>query len=151
MRVEVRLIGHGTPEYDEVLALRLRILRTPLGLDFTPEQIAAEAADLHVAAYRSGKLVGCLLLSPQPGRMLLMRQVAVEPEVQGHGIGSAMVAFSEHLAIERGFSRIELHARETAVPFYLKLGYEVCSEPYIEVTLPHRTMRRACSAPTEAP
>jgi predicted GNAT family N-acyltransferase len=142
MSVEVCLIVHGTPEYAEMLALRRRILRTPLGLDFTPEQIAAEATDLHVVAYLSVRLVGCLVLTPEAGQTLHMRQVAVDSGVQGQGIGSALVAYAEHLAIERRYTRIELHARETAVPFYLKLGYEVCSEPYIEVTLPHRTMQR---------
>jgi len=35
-----------------------------------------------------------------------------------------------------------LHARETAVSFYTELGYEVFGEPFVEVTVPHRKMRK---------
>jgi hypothetical protein len=36
----VTTITFGTPEYDEAVALRYEILRRPLGLHFTPEQLA---------------------------------------------------------------------------------------------------------------
>jgi ribosomal protein S18 acetylase RimI-like enzyme len=140
MTLEVRLIAHGSPDYAEMVTLRRRILRAPLGLDFTPEQLAAERDDLLVGAYEDGQLVGCLLMTPHGERALHMRQVAVDADRQGGGIGRELVRFAEQLALERGYTEIELHARETAVAFYLKLGYEVTGEPYIEVTLPHRTM-----------
>ena len=36
-----------------------------------------------------------------------------------------------------------LHARQTAVPFYERLGYETYGEPFVEVTIPHIAMRMA--------
>jgi predicted GNAT family N-acyltransferase len=36
-----------------------------------------------------------------------------------------------------------LHARATAVPFYLRLGYTVVGEPFEEVGIPHRGMEKA--------
>ena len=35
-------VEFATPEYDETIALRYKILREPLGLEFTEEQLAAE-------------------------------------------------------------------------------------------------------------
>jgi predicted GNAT family N-acyltransferase len=35
-----------------------------------------------------------------------------------------------------------LHAREAAVPFYLKLGYALAGEPFEEVGIPHRAMEK---------
>ena len=35
-----------------------------------------------------------------------------------------------------------LHAREAAVPFYERLGYLSEGEPFDEVGLPHRAMRK---------
>ena len=142
MKPTIRLIEHGTADYDAMIALRRRILRAPLGLDFTPEQLAAERTDLLVAAFLDDQLIGCLVLTPKPDETLHMRQVAVTEEMQGRGIGRAMVAVSERLAAERGCREIVLHARETAVPFYLQLGYEIISDRYIEVTLPHLTMHK---------
>jgi predicted GNAT family N-acyltransferase len=51
-----------------------------------------------------------------------------------------MVKFSEQYAQEHGYSKIYMHARETAVGFYLKLGYEIEGEPFEEVTIAHRSM-----------
>ena len=51
-----------------------------------------------------------------------------------------MVRFSEELAIDKGFDKMVLSARDTAVSFYLRLGYELVGEPFEEVTIPHRKM-----------
>ncbi len=54
-----------------------------------------------------------------------MRFVAVAPERQSQGIGKLMTEEFEAEAVRRGLKRVYLHARGTAVPFYIKLGYEV--------------------------
>lgn len=140
---QVRLVEHGSEEYEATIRLRDRVLRAPLGLSFTPEQLAAEAADLHLACFLDGDLAGCLVLTPKDGETVKMRQVAVSPALQGRGIGRALVEASEAVARERGWREMTLHARQTAVPFYLVLGYEVVGEPFEEVTVPHRAMRKA--------
>ncbi len=104
--------------------------------------MATECSDLHIAMLVTGALAGCLVLHPLTGGVIKMRQVAVDSIFQGQGIGQAMVEYAEIVAIERGFTRMELSARETSVGFYLKLGYETLGEPYEEVTLPHRKMAK---------
>ena len=42
----------------------------------------------------------------------------------------------------RGYSRIYLHARHYAVPFYEGLGYKLFGEEFIEKTLVHRHMEK---------
>ncbi|MCC7439274.1 MAG: GNAT family N-acetyltransferase [Armatimonadetes bacterium] len=138
----IRQIQHGTAEYEETVALRDDILRRPLGLTFTPESLAGEASEIHIACYSSNQLVGCLILAPLGNGELKMRQVAVADLAQGQGIGKAMVEFSENFARNNGFSSISMHARETAVPFYLKLGYEVIGERFEEVSIPHFKMTK---------
>jgi predicted GNAT family N-acyltransferase len=127
--------------------LRLRVLREPLGLGFTEEQLTAEAADLHLAAFAGTKLVGCMVLSPVTGVEWKMRQVAVELALQGHSIGSRLVAFAEQVAVEHGCEEMTLHARATAVSFYLRLGYHVIGAPFEEVTLPHVSMMKRIAPP----
>ena len=51
--------------------------------------------------------------------------------------------FSEEFARTHGFTFMVLNARETAVPFYLKLNYAIVGEPFEEVTIPHRRMMKA--------
>jgi predicted GNAT family N-acyltransferase len=138
--MELRRIQHNTPEYARVVALRRRVLRAPLGLDYTPEQLAAESDDIHLAGFDGETPVACLILTPASTAEYKMRQVAVAPERQGEGLGSSLVAYSEAVVRAAGGRQITLHARESAVPFYLRAGYEAVGEPFEEVTLPHRKM-----------
>jgi predicted GNAT family N-acyltransferase len=142
MEISLQRIAHGSAEYEAAVALRYRILRQPLGLDFSPEQLAAEAADIHLAAFAEERLIGCLLLTAVSNEEVKMRQVAVEESFRGQGIGSRLVAFAEQVAREHGYRTMSLHAREEAVPFYLRLGYETVGDPFIEITIPHREMRK---------
>lgn len=137
------MVEHGSDDYKQTVELRRRILRTPLGLDFTWEELASEAEDIHLAAFRDGVLVACLVLTLVGDETVKMRQVAVDSELQGTGIGSELVRRSEVVARDDGFSEMVLHARDTAVPFYLRLGYEVVGEPFEEVSIPHLAMRKS--------
>jgi ribosomal protein S18 acetylase RimI-like enzyme len=71
---------------------------------------------------------------------MTMRQVAVAPGMQGQGIGRKLVEYAEEFARDGGFDLMLLHARETAVPFYEKLGYRRLGQRFEEVTLPHWAM-----------
>lgn len=130
----------GSTEYQQELELRRRILREPLGLTFTPEDLAKEESDYHIVALQEDRVVGCLLLKPLSSKIVKIRQVAVDTSLQKSGIGRSLVAFCETFAFERGYSRVELSARSNAVPFYEKLGYLSFGEPFIEVTIPHQKM-----------
>ncbi len=136
-------VPHQSPLYRDCVTLRLAVLRTPLGLSFTEEELARESSSFHLACLEKGRLVGCLVLVPLADGVIKMRQVAVSPEVQGGGIGRMLVEFSEELSRSRGFTEMTLHARTTAVPFYERLGYETVGEEFEEVTVPHWAMRKA--------
>ena len=125
-----------------MVALRRRVLREPLGLDFTPEQLSAETEDIHLAAFEGEAPIACLILTRASAEEYKMRQVAVAPERQGEGIGHRMVEYCERVARDAGCRHITLHARETVVPFYLRAGYEAVGEIFEEVTLPHRKMHK---------
>jgi predicted GNAT family N-acyltransferase len=143
-------ITFGTPEYDEAVALRYEVLRKPLGLDFLPEQLAEEWSDIHLAGFHSdGRLIAILLLTPLDSETVKMRQVAVSPELQGKGLGARLVEASESLALRYNFQTMSLHARETAVPFYLRLGYQIIGERFEEVTIPHFKMVKKLVSPDQ--
>lgn len=142
MPLEFRQVPHRSRDWEAAVELRRAVLRLPLGLDFTPEELDAEAEDLHLVGKDGEQVVACLVLQPLDAQTIKMRQVAVSPERQGEGIGAQLVEFSETVAQINGFNEIKLNARANVVPFYLKLGYEVYGEPFEEVTIPHRAMRK---------
>lgn len=141
--MQIFRIEFGTPEYDEAVHLRYEVLRRPLGLEFTPEQLAAEYNDVHLAVYDpTGRLIAYLCLTPLGAGAIKMRQVAVASDWQGKGVGQKLVAASEELAKHLKFKKMTLHARETAVPFYLKMGYHTAGDRFEEVTIPHYKMEK---------
>ena len=142
MNVEIKHIAFGGAEHKKEIDLRYKVLRQPLGLNYTQEQLDAEKDEFHFAAFEGDKLVGCLLIKTIGKDEIKMRQVAVDESYQGKGIGKALVLYSEKYAAENGFSLITLHARKTAVPFYKKLGYKIVGDEFIEVTLPHFKMNK---------
>lgn len=135
-------IEFGTPECDQALRLRDLVLRKPLGMSFEPNDIAKEYDSYHLACYHvdTHEMVATLILKPISKGIVKMRQVAVAPNLQSLGIGSLLVQASENFAKDKGFSKIELHARDTAVPFYLKAGYTKEGDVFKEVGIDHYFM-----------
>ena len=142
MTLRLQWIEHLSPAYALAVALRRDILRKPLGLEFTEAQLASESTSYHLTAWEEDVLLGTLLLTPMESGSIQMRQVAVDDRKQGLGIGRLMVVESEAEAARRGFSRIMLHARDSAVPFYEKLGYEPVGGEFMEVGVRHQEMQK---------
>jgi predicted GNAT family N-acyltransferase len=138
----IREIAPGSREYEEGKTLRQRVLRDPLGITLSDAELAEEATARHLGAFEGARLVGYLVLYDQGNGSVRMRQVAVDFDRQRSGIGKALVRRSEELARASGYRTMLLHARDVAVPFYLALGYEIFDEPFVEVTIPHRKMKK---------
>jgi ribosomal protein S18 acetylase RimI-like enzyme len=138
----LKIIDHGSKEYQQMVALRNEILRRPLGLSFSPEELEKEKNEILIGAFEEDKMLGCcMLVSEEPGTVRL-RQMAVLNNLQGKGIGRALMQFAENIARDRGYKKITMHARKTAIGFYEKLGYKVKGEQFEEVTIPHFLMEK---------
>lgn len=138
----LKIIDHGSREYQQMVQLRTDILRRPLGLIFTPEELEREKTEILIGAFEEEKMLGCcMLVQEEPGSVRL-RQMAVLNNLQGKGIGRALMQFAENIARDRGFKKITMHARKSAIGFYEKLGYRVFGEEFEEVTIPHCVMEK---------
>ncbi len=124
------------------LDLRWRVLRAPLGHPRDSTRFPFEAESLHLLALDGAEVVGCILFHPEAADTGRLFQMAVEPSRQRAGIGRLLVRALETKVAQRGFHTVTLHARIEAVGFYVGLGYEVFGEPFSEVGIPHRHMRR---------
>jgi predicted GNAT family N-acyltransferase len=140
--MDLKIIQHGTKEYDQMVQLRLDVLRTPLGLTFTKEQLEKEKDDILINAYVNNELVGCCVLTPQGSSTIQLRQMAVKTGSQSSGAGRKILEFAEQVALQKGYSLLMMHARNVALGFYQKCGYTVKGEEFMEVTIPHRYMEK---------
>jgi len=146
MNSNIQIINFGTPLHDELVELRNQILRVPLGLEFTINDLEKEYNEIHFG-YLNSKciLLGCLQLRIIDSDILKMRQVCVIASQENKGIGKLLVKASESYATEKGFSKIELHARENAIPFYLKQNYKKVGRSFKEVGILHYKMEKKLS------
>jgi predicted GNAT family N-acyltransferase len=138
----LRMIDHGTKEYQQMVNLRNEILRKPLGLSFDKEELDKERDDILMGAFEDDKLLGCCLLTRMDAFTVRLRQMAVPNNMQGKGVGRALMIFAENIARDLGYKKLCMHARQTAVGFYQKLGYSISGEPFEEVTIPHYIMEK---------
>ncbi len=130
----------GSEAYGEMLALRKRILRDPLGLQWTEEEESWEPRERHFGGRVGNEMIACVVIRPQGDGAVKLRQMAVEPDLQGTGIGRELLEGVEKILVSHELDRIELNARDTAVGFYEKLGFRKEGEEFVEVTIPHWRM-----------
>lgn len=138
----LKIIDHGTPEYRQMIKLRDDILRRPLGLGFTEEELETEKDNLLIGAFEDEDILGCAMLVEENPTTIRLRQMAVLNDLQGKGIGRALMQFAENLARDHGYKILSMHARINAIGFYEKMGYKVTSDAFIEVTMPHYVMEK---------
>ncbi len=138
----IRQIDHGSNEYRQMIALRYEILRKPLRLTFSKEELEREKNDILIAAFDDHKILGCCLLTQIDNQTVRLRQMAVLNKLQGMGVGASLMNFAENVARDRGYKKLIMHARETAVGFYEKAGYKISGDKFIEVNIPHYLMEK---------
>lgn len=140
MNIEYRIIEVNSSDYNKELELRDQVLRKPIGRSIKEDPIHLEVKDCHIGAFLGDRIVATLMLVKISETETKMRQVAVDREYQGLGIGAMMVKFAEEKALNLGYKKISLHGRKHVELFYTKLGYTTVGDEFIEVGMPHVAM-----------
>ncbi len=138
----LKIIDHGSAEYRQMIKLRDDILRKPLGIGFTQQELEKEKDNVLIGAFEDDDILGCCMLVEENPETVRLRQMAVLNDLQGKGIGRALMNFAENLARDRGYKVLSMNARKNAVGFYEKMGYSVSSEEFTEITIPHYVMEK---------
>ncbi len=126
--------------YEDEIKLRDQLLRAPLGLVFSEEDLQQESKQFHFGILDQSTLIACVVIVPLSPADAKLRQMAVAATHQRQGVGSNLIHNIESELQRRKFRMIELNARDVAVGFYEKLGYRKQGEEFIEVTIPHWKM-----------
>jgi GNAT superfamily N-acetyltransferase len=135
-------------ELADTIELRSRVLRNHM-----PGVAAVAATDdspatWHLGAFAGDRLVGVItgFAEAAPGHPGLaaerFRFMAVEPEMQGAGVGRALLDEVRARARERGTRLLWAKGRDTALTFYERLGFEVVGDGFVDGTsgLPHHVV-----------
>jgi ribosomal protein S18 acetylase RimI-like enzyme len=138
----LKQLYHGSKEYNQMVKLRYEIMRKPLGLSFSDEELKKEKDDILIGAFDEDDIIGCCILSKIDSQRARLRQMAVQKNNQGMGIGESMMAFAENIARDKGYKVIMMHARDTAIGFYEKYGYKIKGNEFLELNIKHHIMEK---------
>jgi GNAT superfamily N-acetyltransferase len=138
----LKIIDYGSKEYRQMIKLREEILRKPLGLGFDSKELDDEKDNMFIGAFEDEEILGCCMLVKESSDTIRLRQMAVLNDLQGKGIGRALMNFAENLARDGGYKILSMHARKNAIGFYEKMGYKVASSEFTEITIPHYVMEK---------
>jgi len=113
-------------ESQELDTLLWEVLWKPLSFPRNiREKFKMEGEPCEFTAKQAGKLIGGLVAYQTAPTEVEIRHIAVLPEFQGEGTGSALVRHLLSYASEKGYTRVYTIARNTSVNFFKKFGFIV--------------------------
>jgi GNAT superfamily N-acetyltransferase len=121
----------NTPEeWDDYYRLRYLVLRKPLGQPEGSERNEGDLTGEHFALYEDDVLRAIARLDTYAPTISQVRFVAVDSSIQGKGYGKLIMEAVENRSKETGNTKMILHARDYAIPFYEKLNYNIVEKSY---------------------
>lgn len=86
-----------------------------------PEEIKEE--NLSLIFKLDGQAIGTVRLDQKPDGRAIVRLVAIAPDFQNRGHGTALLTRLERLALSLGINELLVHSAPDAAGFYQKLGF----------------------------
>ena len=138
----LRLVTADWSRFGEVHDLCYSVLHEPFGVVRDDDWNDTDPASQHlVAVSDEGRIIGyARLIWDEVGTQI--RQVAVAPDRQGGGVGSALVTRLVAEALGGGAQEVWLNARLSAIRFYERLGFVAVGDVFAtgKTGLPHKRM-----------
>ena len=133
---EVQIRRALDSEVEAISGLVVQTLRLSNARDYPPEVIDRVAANFDAAGVRELMATREVFVALDGERVVataslagdVLRSVFVLPEMQGRGLGKALMKHVEGVARAAGVQQLRVPASLTAVPFYSALGYAVVRE-----------------------
>lgn len=139
--MEIKQIEWNSEAYKKALELRDKVLRQPLGMSIYDDPLEAEKNDLHIIVMEGTQVIGVCFYRTIDQETMQMKQVAVDPSFRNRHAGKEMFMQSIQKLKPLHVKTIMVHARENALGFYQKLGFEECGNPFLEVGIRHHLLK----------
>lgn len=131
-------------EWQRYYQLRWQILRAPWQQPPGSERDELEAAAYHLMFVNEhGDIAAVGRLHQLDANTAQVRYMAVAAEYQGKGAGSRILAALEAQTAAWGCTQVQLNARDTALAFYQRYGYQSVAPAPTQFGIAHLVMRKA--------
>lgn len=132
--------ANGDSERTQALEVRRRVFIEEQGVDAALEHDEHDATCEHLIALSDGRVVGAARYR-HTERGVKLERVAVLAELRGYGVGSALVRHA--IARLPAHSALYIHAQQSALGFWERMGFVAQGPEFREADIPHRLMRLA--------
>ena len=119
-------------ELDNYYQLRWEVLRRDWNRPKGSEKDEGEESAFHAMILKDKEeVIAVCRLQKANETEGQIRSMGVKEEYRSKGFGAIIINYLERIAKQNGVSKIFLHARENAIPFYEKMGYQVVGKSYL--------------------
>ncbi len=134
-------------DFSRYYAFRWKMLREPWQQPQGSEIDQLESQSIHRMILNDvGDVIGVGRLHKTSQYQAQIRYMAVSDDYQGKGLGRLIIDALECAAVRHGVKEITLNAREVALDFYLRLGYEQIEKSHLLYgEIQHYLMHKALS------
>ena len=124
---------NSSAEFEQYYNLRYEVLRKPWLQPKGSEKDEVDKSSIHrmIIDESNGKAVAVGRLQFNTSEEAQIRYMAVSDNYQLKGYGNIIVKTLEDIALNKGIRNIILQARENALKFYWKNGYEIIEKSYL--------------------
>ena len=124
---------NSSAEFEQYYNLRYEVLRKPWLQPKGSEKDDGDKSSIHrmIIDESNGKAVAVGRLQFNTSEEAQIRYMAVSDNYQLKGYGNIIVKTLEDIALNKGIRNIILQARENALKFYWKNGYEIIEKSYV--------------------
>ncbi|MFZ4586518.1 MAG: GNAT family N-acetyltransferase [Candidatus Methylopumilus universalis] len=126
-------------EYDSLTMIREKVFIEEQKVTSQLEWDGMDENAMHFLVFKDEEAIGCARAVVIKNYMQLGR-MAVLKEYRGQGIGSALLEKAIVTAKLNQISSIHISAQCYAIDFYLKFGFKVMSDIYLDAEILHRDM-----------
>lgn len=131
-------------QWQDYYQLRYLVLRAPWQQPLGSERDDLEATSYHrMIVDPAGKVLAVGRLHLVDAATAQVRYMAVAEAARGSGLGAVILHSLEQQAVLLGAKRVILNARDTAMVFYKKSGYQLGAELPALFGIPHWQMSKA--------
>ena len=128
---------------DTAYSIRYAVFVEEQGIPAEFEIDAYDPMAEHALAFIDGQCVATarIYLDQQNPSKAKIGRMAVLKNFRGQGIGTALLGEVIRAGMMQGATVFELHAQQSAIPFYAKLQFKPDGAIFDEVGIPHQCMR----------
>jgi len=131
---------HGDEDLADIWQIRTKVFIEEQNVPIQRERIVAEdTAATHLLVLLKDAPVATGRILAVDGKFILGR-IAVLREYRGRGLGKLVTELLAQKCFEMGADEVVLSSQYHAKGFYEELGFDVCSEVYMDAGIEHVSM-----------